>query len=283
MLSGVPTTIDVERHAEDARARLVELDRDPLPGRARVRVHGVGDRLHVRRQLRGLLRGRGRAREAVTGVRAAEHRPEERVVGRDVRVELDGARACSWADRPVRSAPPGSATRRRRVSDCVLERYGQNVTESESEMPAGQLASATGEPFTGFSGIGGLNVRRQGSTCSATPPGPVSAAGSAPRWSRRGAPSSRSVRRRASPCCWLRPSSVVLRTPNALSVTLLCVTDEAAAPTRRTPAPRRRFWLFSAWLPSAIRVVVRGRARKRCRSARSRRARSSRRSWSPVI
>ena len=32
---------------------------------------------------------------------------------------------------------------------------------------------------------------------------------------------------------------------------LLCVTDEAAAPTRRTPAPRRRFWLFSAWLPSA--------------------------------
>jgi hypothetical protein len=25
-------------------------------------------------------------------------------------------------------------------------------------MPAGQLASATGEPFTGFSGIGGLNV-----------------------------------------------------------------------------------------------------------------------------
>ena len=31
---------------------------------------------------------------------------------------------------------------------------------------------------------------------------------------------------------------------------LLCVTDDAAAPTRRTPAPRRRFWLFSAWLPS---------------------------------
>ena len=47
------------------------------------------------------------------------------------------------------------------------------------------------------------------------------------------------------------PLSVVLRTPNALSVTLLCVTDEAAAPTRRTPAPRRRFWLFSAWLPNA--------------------------------
>src|SRR5215470_18981767 len=44
------------------------------------------------------------------------------------------------------------------VSDCVLERYGQNETESEFMTPAGQLASATGEPFTGFSGIGGLNV-----------------------------------------------------------------------------------------------------------------------------
>ena len=47
------------------------------------------------------------------------------------------------------------------------------------------------------------------------------------------------------------PSSVVLRTPNALSAMLLCVTDDAAAPTRRTPAPRRRFALFSAWLPTA--------------------------------
>jgi hypothetical protein len=47
----------------------------------------------------------------------------------------------------------------------------------------------------------------------------------------------------------LSPSSVVFRTPNALSVRLLCVTDEAAAPTRRTAAPSRRFWLFSAWLP----------------------------------
>ena len=27
------------------------------------------------------------------------------------------------------------------------------------------------------------------------------------------------------------------------------MTDEAAAPTRRTPAPSRRFWLFSAWFP----------------------------------
>src|SRR6476619_6062659 len=44
------------------------------------------------------------------------------------------------------------------VSDCVLERYGQNETASELMTPAGQLASATGEPFTGFSGIGGLKV-----------------------------------------------------------------------------------------------------------------------------
>jgi hypothetical protein len=47
------------------------------------------------------------------------------------------------------------------------------------------------------------------------------------------------------------PSSVVLSAPNALSVMLLCVSEEAAAPTRRTAAPRRRFWLFSEWLPSA--------------------------------
>src|SRR6185369_18016362 len=46
------------------------------------------------------------------------------------------------------------------------------------------------------------------------------------------------------------PSSVVLRTPNALSVMLLFVIVDAAAPTRRTAAPSRRFWLFSAWLPS---------------------------------
>src|ERR1700758_2388107 len=39
-----------------------------------------------------------------------------------------------------------------------LERYGQNVTASESETPTGQLVSTTGLPFTGFSGIGGLNV-----------------------------------------------------------------------------------------------------------------------------
>jgi hypothetical protein len=42
------------------------------------------------------------------------------------------------------------------VSDCVLDRYGQNVTESESMTSDGQFASATGEPLTGFSGIGGL-------------------------------------------------------------------------------------------------------------------------------
>ena len=44
------------------------------------------------------------------------------------------------------------------VSDCVLARYGQNVTEAESMTPAGQFASGADAPFTGFSGIGGLNV-----------------------------------------------------------------------------------------------------------------------------
>ena len=45
------------------------------------------------------------------------------------------------------------------------------------------------------------------------------------------------------------PLAVVLRTPKALSAMLLSVIDEAAAPTSRTPAPSRRFALFSAWLP----------------------------------
>src|SRR5689334_230397 len=43
-------------------------------------------------------------------------------------------------------------------SDCVLDRYGQNETESEPATPVGQFGSAVGEPLTGFSGIGGLKV-----------------------------------------------------------------------------------------------------------------------------
>src|SRR5689334_23569933 len=62
-----------------------------------------------------------------------------------------GGSACAIGACWIGHSPPTE-------SDCVLERYGQNVTESESETPVGQLASATGEPFTGFSGIGGLNV-----------------------------------------------------------------------------------------------------------------------------
>src|SRR4051794_5841250 len=41
-------------------------------------------------------------------------------------------------------------------SDCVLDRYGQKSTVSESETPAGQLGSGTGPPLTGFSGTGGF-------------------------------------------------------------------------------------------------------------------------------
>src|SRR5580765_3895662 len=65
-------------------------------------------------------------------------------------VQLGGS-VCAIGASGIGHSPPT-------VSDCVLERYGQNVTESESVTPAGQLASATGEPFTGFSGMGGLNV-----------------------------------------------------------------------------------------------------------------------------
>ena len=62
-----------------------------------------------------------------------------------------GGSVCAIGASGIGHSPPT-------VSDCVLARYGQNVTASESMTPAGQLASATGEPFTGFSGIGGLNV-----------------------------------------------------------------------------------------------------------------------------
>jgi len=65
-------------------------------------------------------------------------------------VQLAGS-ACAIGTAGIGHSPPT-------VSDCVLERYGQNVTESESVTPVGQLAFATGEPLTGFSGIGGLKV-----------------------------------------------------------------------------------------------------------------------------
>ena len=43
------------------------------------------------------------------------------------------------------------------MSAWSLERYGQNVTASESETPAGQLrVRRPALPFTGFSGTGGL-------------------------------------------------------------------------------------------------------------------------------
>src|SRR5262245_30594667 len=131
-------------------------------------------------------------------------------------------------------------------SDCVLERYGQKCTESEFETPAGQVTSANGEPFTGFSGTGGLTVA-PGAVVFAHTAGPGMGSVNVPvRTPHQSFCASRGVA-----VLLLSPSSVVLRTPNALSVMLLWVTDEAAAPTRRTPAPSRRFPLFSAWLPTA--------------------------------
>ena len=40
----------------------------------------------------------------------------------------------------------------------MLERYGQKSTLSEFMTVPGQFASATGLPFTGFSGTGGFGV-----------------------------------------------------------------------------------------------------------------------------
>src|SRR4051794_22803324 len=62
-----------------------------------------------------------------------------------------GGSVCAIGAAGIGHSPPT-------VSDCVLERYGQKVTLSESDTPDGQFASATAAPLTGFSGIGGLNV-----------------------------------------------------------------------------------------------------------------------------
>src|SRR3954453_7946525 len=59
------------------------------------------------------------------------------------------------------------------VSAWSLERYGQNVTESESCTPAAaQLESGTRFPLTGFSGIGGFGVVAGGATGSGQTAGP---------------------------------------------------------------------------------------------------------------
>src|SRR5438034_9029682 len=113
-------------------------------------------------------------------------------------------------------------------SDWVLERYGQKSTESESVMPPGQLASATALPLTGFSGIGGLNVVAEGATVSGHTAGPGVGSVSVPVRTPH-----QSFVAVTGVVLLPRPLSVVLRTPNALSVTLLWVTDEAAGPTSR--------------------------------------------------
>src|SRR3954454_23950413 len=131
-------------------------------------------------------------------------------------------------------------------SDCVLDRYGQKATESAPATPAGHDGSATGLPLTGFSGIGGLYVVAAGEAVEGQTAGPGVGRLTAPV-------------RRPHQLLWActgvevlfeTPLAPVFRTPKALSVMLLAVIDDAAAPTRRTPAPSRRLPLFSAWLPS---------------------------------
>src|SRR3954453_11489035 len=150
-----------------------------------------------------------------------------------------GGSVCAIGEAAIGHSPPS-------VSAWSLERYGQNVTASESETPRGQFVSATGLPLTGFSGIGGVNVVAEGLAMFGQTAG--AAVGSVPL----------PVRRAHWPFCAVTgvaafpvvPASVTLMTPNALSAMLLLEIDEAAAPTRRTPPPSWRFWLLSAWFPS---------------------------------
>src|SRR5215471_5695231 len=128
------------------------------------------------------------------------------------------------------------------VSAWLPSRYGQNVTAAESDTPDGQLVSATGAPFTGFSGTGGLYVVPDGLPMSGHTAGP--GVGSVTEPVRR--PHQSSCAATGAAVLAVMPSSAVLITPNALSVMLLAEIVEAAAATRRTPAPSRRFWLLVA-------------------------------------
>src|SRR5882724_6759701 len=103
------------------------------------------------------------------------------------------------------------------VSAWSLSRYGQNVTAAESETPAGQLASSTGAPLTGFSGTGGLSVVADGETMSGQTAGPGVGRDTVPVHR----PHQSLVAVTGAAALAVVPSSVVLRTPNALSVMLL--------------------------------------------------------------
>src|SRR3954471_21402656 len=150
-----------------------------------------------------------------------------------------GGSTCAIGESGIGYSPPTE-------SDCVLDRYGQKSTLSEFLTVPGQSASVTGLPFTGFSGTGGLNVEPGLATFGQT---------AGPGVGRVTVP----VRRPHQLFCAATgvavlfdvPSPVTLRTPNALSAMLLAPIVEAWASTRRTPAPSRRFALFSAWLPTA--------------------------------
>src|SRR5215470_12687524 len=121
-----------------------------------------------------------------------------------------------------------------------LLRYGQNVTAVESCTPDGQAESATVEPLTGFSGTGGLGVA-PGLTMSVQIAGPGFGSETFPVRS----PHQSLVAVTGMAVFGVVPSLVVFSTPKALSVMLLPVMLEDPAPTSRTPAASRRFWLLS--------------------------------------
>src|SRR5262249_61166042 len=114
------------------------------------------------------------------------------------------------------------------------------MTALESETPAGQFASATGEPLTGFSGTGGLIVA--GVTTSGHTAGPGVGSVTVPVRS----PHQTFDAETGVPGFGVRPSSVVLGTPNAWSAMLLRVVVGAPARRRRPAGPSRRCCAFAA-------------------------------------
>src|SRR3954452_13067262 len=154
-----------------------------------------------------------------------------------------GGSTCAIGESGIGYSPPTE-------SDCVLERYGQKFTLSEFSTVPGQFASATGVPFTGFSGTGGFGVVPGLATFDQTA-GP--GVGSVTVPVRR--PHQLFFATTGVVELFVVPSAFTLRTPNALSVMLLASIVEAWASTRRTAAASRRFWFPSAWLPTAYVVV----------------------------
>ena len=173
-----------------------------------------------------------------------------------------GGSVCAIGAAGIGHSPPTE-------SAWSLERYGQNVTASESEMPTGQLASGDRVAVDRV-----LRDRRvEGGRARAGDVRPDRRAGRRQR-DRAGAQAPVVVlggdrRRRVA----VVPSSVVLRTPNALSAMLLLVIVDARRADEAHAAAEVEVLVVLGVVAERVRVVVRRRGEHARRPAHRRRAR----------